>query len=257
MEQKKLFYGELPRLSCITSIYFNNGGANHLYSLLSRYNDFPDAIMKYIQFVIVDDCSSDSYIIPSYINLNIKLLKITEDIPWNNAGAKNLGVTFAPSAKILLTDIDHYIPSELLTLLLEFPVPYCQIYDFEREEETGEKIVPHKNTFFTSKSIFFKSLGYDEQYCGNYGHDDSFFFLLQLYLGTRVMHFESPYPIKRLGYYKTHHSLTRDTTINKKLLETHKEHLQSGKDPLLCHSRLFLNFKWEIVEERFYKPSVV
>ena len=148
-------YFELPRLSYVTSIYFNNGGAHYLYNLLSRYNDFPDAIMKYIQFVIVDDCSSDSYNIPPDINLNVKLLRITEDIPWNNAGAKNLGVTFAPSSKILLTDIDHYFPPELLGMALEFPVPYYQLYFFEREEETGEKIVPHKNTFFTSKSVFF------------------------------------------------------------------------------------------------------
>jgi hypothetical protein len=186
--------------------------------------------------------------------MNIKLLRITEDIPWNNGGARNLGVTLAPSSKILLTDIDHYFPPELLSMLLDFPIPYFQIYDFEREEETGEKINPHKNTFFTSKSVFFKSLGYDEQYCGNYGHDDSFFILLQQYLGTDIIRFKSQYPIKRLGYWITHQSLIRDTTVNKKLLNTHEEILQSDKDPLLCHSRLFLNFKWEVVEERFYKP---
>ncbi|MDR0574315.1 MAG: glycosyltransferase family 2 protein [Tannerella sp.] len=244
----------LPRLSYITSLYFDQGDVQHLYELLLRYNAFPAAIKQYLQFVLVDDCSVDSILIPSQINMNIKLLRITNNIAWNQPGAKNLGVTLAPTSKILLTDIDHYITPELMLMLLESPEPYHQIYIFERENEAGEKIKNHRNTFFTSKSVFFKSLGYDEQFCGNYGHDDSMFFLLQQYLGAKILYFNKEYSIQYLEYAERHHSLKRDNSINNKLYKANKAFLSMGKDPLLCHSRLFLNFKWEIVEERFYQP---
>jgi hypothetical protein len=177
----------LPRISYITSFYFNQGDVRHLYDLLSRYNACPAAIMQYIQFILVDDCSMESVVLPSQINLNIKLLRITDDILWNQPGARNLGATLASTSKILLTDIDHYIPQELLKMLLESPVPYRQLYIFERTKESGEKINCHINTFFTSKSVFFKSLGYDEQFCGNYGHDDSMFFYCNSLLAQKLL----------------------------------------------------------------------
>jgi hypothetical protein len=245
-------YHVLPRLSYIAPFYFDQGDMQHLYELLLRYNAYPVAIKQYLQFVLVDDCSMESVVLPSQINLNIKLLRITDNIIWNQPGARNLGVTLAPTSKILLTDIDHYIPLEVMRMLLESPVLHHQIYIFEREKETGEKIGCHRNTFFTSKSVFFKSLGYDEQFCGNYGHDDSMFFLLQPYLGTNILCFNRKYSIKYLEYSEKHHSLKRDSSVNKKLYEANKKKLFMERDPLLCHSRLFLNFKWTIVEERFF-----
>lgn len=247
-------YCTLPRLSCIMPLYFNQGDVCHFHDLLMRYNDCPAAVRQYLQFVLVDDCSAEQITIPPQINLNIKLYRILDDIPWNQSGAKNLGITMSPTSKILSTDVDHYIPPELLGTLLEIPTPCRQIFVFERETEYGEKIKSHKNTFFTSKSTFFESLGYDEQFCGNYGQDDNMFLLLQQYMGVRVMPFDRQYSVKYLEYGGKHHSLKRDGAVNRKLFETYREVLRSTKDPLLCHSRLFLNFKWQFVEEKFYRP---
>ncbi|GHV58311.1 hypothetical protein FACS1894182_10000 [Bacteroidia bacterium] len=49
-----------------------------------------------------------------------------------------------------------------------------------------------------------------------------------------------------------HHSLVRDRSkdsVNRLLFEEKKEIIQSSRDPLDAHSRLFLNFEWEKAKE--------
>jgi hypothetical protein len=152
----------------------------------------------------------------------------------------------APSAKILLTDIDHYFPQELLEMMLKAPVPVNELFVFERKNSEGEKVNSHRNTFFTSKSVFFKSLGYDESFCGNYGHDDSMFILMQEHLGTRQVYFcNDRCCVIRKSANVAYSDMARDAAANRLLFEEKKMLLAKSVDPYICHSRLFLNFKWE------------
>lgn len=237
----------LPVLSCVMPVYLTAANKDMLNGLLYRYSGYSSSIMKHIQFVLVDDCSDKPVAIPKTVHLNISLFRIGDSIKWNQPGARNLGVTMAPSAKILLTDIDHYFPQELLEMMLKAPVPANELFVFERKNSEGEKVKSHCNTFFTSKSVFFKSLGYDESFCGNYGYDDSMFILMQERLGTRLAYFCSDHCITGKSAGVAYSGLVRDTAANKLLFEEKKMLLVKSADPYICHSRLFLNFKWKKV----------
>ncbi|MDR2684821.1 MAG: hypothetical protein LBB53_05520, partial [Prevotellaceae bacterium] len=122
----------LPRLSYIVSVYFNQADRDHFLTVLLRqYESYPKEIMQYIQFVIVDDGSPQPVALPKDINLNIKLLRILQDIAWNSDGGRNLGVVYAPTSKILLTDIDHDFPPELLAMMLKAKTPTNELYTFK------------------------------------------------------------------------------------------------------------------------------
>jgi hypothetical protein len=97
------------RLKYVTHFYLNQSDASSIVSLLQRYERYSPDLLDRIQFVIVDDGSPLPYRIPK-LNLNICWLKITDDIPWNQSGARNLGITCAPSDKVLMTDLDHEFP---------------------------------------------------------------------------------------------------------------------------------------------------
>jgi len=61
-------------------------------------------LLDVIEFIIIDDGSPLHYEIPEF-NLNLRWIKINENIKWNQAGARNLGVLSAKSDKF--TDLDH------------------------------------------------------------------------------------------------------------------------------------------------------
>lgn len=93
-----------------------------------------DVVSK-IQFIIVDDCSPVKYEIENY-NLNITWLRITDDIPWNQGGARNLGVTHAKSDKIIITDLDHILPEETLKHLVKKSNPGRDFFKIYRKDST-------------------------------------------------------------------------------------------------------------------------
>lgn len=238
-------------ISYIVPMFFNQGYSELLNDLLKTYSTYSNKILERIQFVLVDDCSQTPIRIPDDINLNILLLRVTDDIRWNQGGARNLGVMLAKTSKIVLTDVDHIFPEVLFSKMLSAKVP-SKIYKFKRSNNTGEKETSACNIYFSSKSVFFKSLGYDEEFCGNYGFEDTMFFEFQKKLRTKKCYFNrrNRIIVKRVENDPNYHSLKRDTESNRILFQKKLEQLNS-KNPYKCHSRLFINFKWEITEERF------
>ena len=84
-------------VSIIIPLYFNQKNTATLDSLLSVYSNYEQDILSKVEFVFVDDCSPIEIVIPNHYKLNYQLLRITDDIRWNQSGAKNLGATFAKS----------------------------------------------------------------------------------------------------------------------------------------------------------------
>ncbi len=110
------------KLTYITHFYCNQQDISEVVSLLREYETMPASVLDYVQFVIVDDCSPLEYEIPEF-NLNLTWLRITTDIPWNQGGSRNLGVTYAASDKILMTDLDHVLPVSTFTYLINAANP--------------------------------------------------------------------------------------------------------------------------------------
>ncbi len=237
-------------LSYIMPVFFNQENANVLIDLLTLYSTYDKKVLEKIEFVIVDDCSPIDIVIPKSLSINYQLLRITDDIRWNQGGARNLGVVYAKSSKIILSDCDHVFPEELLAKILKSRTPTRTLFKFKRTDAEGKNTNSPCNIFYTSKRVVFSTLAYDEEFCGNYGYEDVLFRAFQLRLNNKINYFTRRKKIisSNIDRDQSYHNLNRDTKINEELLNKKLEILK-GNSPFSCHSRLFLNFKYEKVLE--------
>ena len=101
-------------LSYVTTFYFNQTDSSSVVELLRRYASYSGDLLDRLQFVFVDDGSPTPVEPPADLELNLLLLRLPVDVPWNHAAARNLGAVCARSDKLLLTDVDHEFPEDTL-----------------------------------------------------------------------------------------------------------------------------------------------
>jgi hypothetical protein len=234
-------------LSYILPIYIQNPESTALVDMISHYEMYPKELLSRIQFILVDDCSPVKITLPKS-TLNIVLVRITDNIEWNQGGARNLGVQLAKTSKLVLTDLDHIFPEILLKKMLASRQPKY-LNKFKRQRD-GKRVNAHPNSFFCTKSLFYKCLGYDEAFSGHYGHDDIFFVEMQKALGTKIRYFNQIDAVVHVEHFNNtnveQHFLSRDTTFNEALFNTKMALINKGKN-FEAHSRLLVNFKYEII----------
>lgn len=115
----------------------------------------------------------------------LRAFRITKDIPWNRAAARNFGAIYANTDWILQTDIDHILPVESAEALLEFTPEPGTWYrftryrvgkadftrnkdDLDRDIDFG-KIKPHMDSYLCERELYMRLGGYDEDYSGSLG----------------------------------------------------------------------------------------
>lgn len=243
-------------LSYIMPVFFNQENAKVLIDLLNHYANYDQKILSQMEFVIVDDCSPVEIIIPENININYQLLRITDDIKWNQGGARNLGVTYAKSNKIILTDCDHIFPEDLFAEILKSNPPRRTLFKFKRVNAEGAKLNSPCNIFYTSKSVVQAVLAYDEEFCGNYGYEDVMFRAFQSRIKNKINYFTRRKKIiaSNIDRDQSYHSLVRDTKINLDLLNK-KLLILNGANPFASHSRMFLNFNYKKIKEHWMETN--
>jgi predicted O-linked N-acetylglucosamine transferase (SPINDLY family) len=98
---------EQNKLTLITHHY---NGHQALQNLVDSIKKWPSSIKNQIQLVAVDDGSETETNIEA-TGINLKYYRITDDIPWNQAGARNLGCLMAQTEWVMFFDVDQ-IPNE-------------------------------------------------------------------------------------------------------------------------------------------------
>ncbi len=172
-----------------------------------------------INFLFVDDGSKE----PLKLDWkNAKIIRIEEDIPWGMPRANNIGFRELAGETVMRLDIDHYFLKEDIDQLLEISnqIKPDKIFKFMRTIHKGNettKSAPPPNIYMAQVNTIVKSGGYNERFCGNYGHEDSelMYRLAKKKITTTI--FENPkvHVAASLGTK----GLNRDTSINKKLFE--------------------------------------
>lgn len=114
----------------------------------------------------------------------LEIYRVTEDRPWHQHAARNLGAHVAPEGWLLLTDMDHVLTEENARALLKRidQLDENAIYTLHRiEADTGAPTLsddgqhkPHPNSFVVTRATYWRIGGYDEDYCGIYGTDGLF-----------------------------------------------------------------------------------
>lgn len=138
---------------------------------IERWQAWPEELRQRLDFVIVDDHSTPPLAIPD-VCLNLRLFRVTTDIIWNY-GAKNLGVQKAHHQWVFLSELDHFLNEAAVRSMLHLAetTPEPTFYMFHR---TGKKAIPHPATYLFNSRDFWNVNGVDEDFCGAYGHDDTY-----------------------------------------------------------------------------------
>lgn len=174
-----------PSLSLVMPFYRNPGMLSLHYETWSK---FRFQAWSPIEVVLVDDGSPDAEAattvpVPDELSekLAIRIFRCREDRPWFQHGARNIGAHEARGTMLLLTDMDHLATQGLLLAALNVKERHRAYFVRRLEAIDGRPMLDkygrekaHPNTFVVSKQRFWRSGGYDEDYCGVYGTDGLF-----------------------------------------------------------------------------------
>ncbi len=182
--------GFTPRvLSLVIHIYNNQELLNLQINNWKDWGYIPD-----LELIFLDDGSSpelDLSVIPKWV----RKIRIIDDIPWNQPGAKNLAATLATGSWLLFLDADQLLDREkILRLIYQLPnLNENNIYRFKRFcAKTHGELTVHQNCQLIANNTFEKFGGYDEDFAGNYGHEDAYFERLWRFKGGEIVTLDRP-----------------------------------------------------------------
>jgi len=143
------------------------------------WREFPADLKKHLHVIVTDDCSPEKRrALPAFESVDIasyRLFRVLEKKRWNWLMARNLGVEKATTDWVLLTDIDHVMPTATLRTLLEVPLDETSVYRLSRVDAPHlTPYKPHPNTWLMTRAMFDRVGGYDERFSGYYGSDSEF-----------------------------------------------------------------------------------
>jgi len=165
-----MVFVERWRMITLVMAYYENGGM--LYRHFKEWQTYPD---KDFKVILVDDGSQKDPAINHIkkTNFPLELYRIQIDIPWNQNGARNLGMTHA-NGWCLLTDMDHLLSKDQFIKLYKLKLYKFVHYVPGRKKANGTWYKKHPNSYILHRDLYWRAGGYDESFCGYYGTDATF-----------------------------------------------------------------------------------
>lgn len=156
--------------------YYNNPTMLAIH--LAHWQSYPKTLREKCHFVIVDDTSTQPAldIIGTKSRLPITLYRVKEPkIPWNQHGCRNLIAQQVKSKWLFISDMDLVLDAENAQRLFDSELQEDTVYRFSRKKMPNfEDYKHHCNSFLLQREHYWKTGGYDEDYCGTYGGDGPF-----------------------------------------------------------------------------------
>lgn len=157
--------------------YYNQ--AEFLAELVRLWAEFPRDLLEQVRFVLIDDGSRRPAVdavgrVPA--SLDLQVYRILPDIPFNIPGTVNLAAAVASTPWILHHDLDHVLSPELLCRGLKLARPENRDVLFRcRIRFSDGRIAPASSAHLMTLDWFWGLGGYDEDFSGEYGFDDTEF----------------------------------------------------------------------------------
>lgn len=172
-------------LTIIMPFYDNAGMLRLQYE---GWRSWPEKLKRRTKIILVDDGSPEPAANVERLDdlPEVEIYRVTEDRPWHQHAARNLGADRAGQGWMLLTDMDHVLTADAARSLFKAMdkgrLDASTIYMLDRvEADTGLPTLnnhglpkPHPNSFVVTRETYWKIGGYDEDYCGVYGTDGLF-----------------------------------------------------------------------------------
>lgn len=234
-------HSEKKMITVVCPWYYNT---SILEYQLNAWNALPDELKDQAHFIVVDDGSPQKLQLPQ-MDLNFSMARINKDIPWNQPGARNLGAFLADTEFVLFTDIDHEITADALGKAIVKEKDPGTVYMFPRIFN-GKQHPSHQCSFVIHKQAFERIGGFDEDFSGHRGHDDS----LMRYVIDRNLKRGMIDGILILHGEAMTTCIDRDHKRNALLLESKLQELLKGT---YRNGRL-RRFEWEVVHQTRRAP---
>lgn len=145
------------------------------------WQELPLDILANLHVVIVDDGSPSNTASEALRSAKLpalasfQLWRMLRDVPWNQDACRNLGVRYARTEWLLLTDMDHIVPATTWYALMFGALKKNTVYRFARVSAPRmEPYKSHPNSWALTRRTFWACGGYDERLAGNYGTDGDF-----------------------------------------------------------------------------------
>ena len=164
----------MKKISLISHHYNSRDKAQALVNHLASMN--PE-VTEHVELIIVDDCSYERRVLDAH-HIDLKHLRVLDDIPWNQAGSRNLGAITAAGRWLMFFDIDQLITAHGLTYLvahcdqLDAKLMYFFLVAGYVDSNINQAMAVHPNTFLVEGVRFRIDGMYDEDFAGNYGYED-------------------------------------------------------------------------------------
>jgi hypothetical protein len=239
--------------SLTVAILYHND-VEHLKAQILGWEALDRQLKSALLFLVIDDGSRDKAIevtdITASCSVDIAIVRVLEDIPWNIGGVRNLAMLTAPTKFVFVTDIDIHAPKDFYSYLLrlanraeqEASIGNHLIFtSFKRVFEASKKESrPHPAVMFLSKDTYWRVGGCDEDFVGNYGYTDPHFWhRARRTQDVYIVNCHSDFPeIPSLveKFQPRQYKRKRDGTVNMALFEQKKSHNN--------WSQLYLRFSW-------------
>lgn len=177
----------MPAITYIAGYYANAG---MLREQQRAWRAYPDDLKAHFHAILTDDGSPAGTEARPHVEAtgiaSFALNRTLVDVRWNWLFCRNLGVSQATTAWVLLTDIDHLVPTETLAALVGMDLDARNVYRLQRVdaphplpyrlEDCGVRAQKrvHPNTWLLTRGMFDEIGGYDERLSGCYGTDGEF-----------------------------------------------------------------------------------
>lgn len=141
-------------------------------------DSLPAKQRELVSMIVVDDCSpglaAADGIAKRKPSCPLQIYRLKQDIRWNQDACRNIGVAHAETNWILLTDIDHLVPPQTWSKVLQDHDPGV-VYKFARVSAPDmSPYKPHPNSWLMTRKMYEYIGGYDERFAGLYGTDGDF-----------------------------------------------------------------------------------
>jgi hypothetical protein len=188
---------------------------------LALWKDFSPALRARLSFLVIDD-HSDTPLQIDKGDLDLRLVRVDDDIDWNMPGCRNLAATLCETPWMLFFDIDNVCSATSLEkIVTNLPrLDRNRLHVFRRTEN-GVDVEPHINSFLITRQGFFRAGGYDEDFSGHYGFEDvAFRMMWRRHVGGEVLLTDIAF--EQVNFRTS--GLNRDQTRNQALIQQRAAH---------------------------------
>lgn len=163
-------------LTIIMAIY---GQPQMLTEQITTIRSYSFNLRSRLNLVIVDDCGTppvdpDHAAFLHTLCNSVKLFRIEKDIPWNQMGARNLGMQHS-SGWCLMIDPDMVFDADIMARMVQAAekMQRGQVAKYGLKHKSSGKLdMSSPNTYLIHRDDFFAVGGYDESYAGHKGWSD-------------------------------------------------------------------------------------